>query len=60
MGSEMFVQKLGAEEIVFVLHVFDPSLALRLRIDHERRSQSARGQNTVLNRQFVVGQTLRG
>ena len=60
MRPEMLVRELRAHEVVLVLHVFDPRLALRLRVDHERRTQRTRRQNSVLNGQLVVGQTLEG
>ena len=54
----MLVRELRAHQVVFVLHAFDPRLALRLRVDHQRRTQRTRRQNTVLHGQLVVGQTL--
>ena len=54
MRSEVLVRELRANYVVFFLQVFDPSFALSLRIDHQRRSQSSCCQNAVLHGQLVV------
>ena len=45
-------------QLAILLAVLDPGLALTLRIDEEREARRFRHDDTVLNGQLVVGQTL--